>query len=78
MTNNNSKGFDIFFQTNLKFLIQKRKIKRALLSNEVNIPIKSIDAYENRSVNPKFDSLIKLADFFNVSIDDLIRKDLSV
>ena len=38
----------------------------------------SIGAYEEGRAEPKLEALIKFSDYFNLSIDDIVRKELTV
>ncbi len=60
---------------NLAALMEKRKITIAELSEETGISVptlKKLRTIENS--NPTLDSLTKLAEFFNVSLDSLTRQ----
>ena len=50
---------------------------RQALSKQFQVKEKTFSAYlEGRSI-PKIDTLILIADYFNISIDRLVREDLS-
>lgn len=67
----------MFFLKNLKFLQGKMKLTE--LSSKTNISYRTLqDIYKNNSNNPKADTLIKLKEAFNISIDDLLLKDLEL
>ena len=63
------------FTENLKFLT-KTKINQNQLSIKLGINRQTITKYLNGS-EPSFDKLIKISEIYNVTIDDLLKKDLS-
>lgn len=46
-------------------------------SNKTNISINTIKAILDKNARPSLDTLIKVSDAFNISLDDLVYKDLS-
>lgn len=65
----------MYFLKNLKYL--QKDMSLAELSRLSNIPYRTLqDIYSRNSNNPKADTLIKLKLAFNISIDDLLLKDL--
>ncbi len=66
----------MFFAKNLKFLRKHRKKSQMDLSSELDIPRTSLSGYE-KSVQPPFNILIRISEYFNVSLDALIKYDLS-
>lgn len=59
---------------NLNNLMQKHNITQINLSMEIGITQETISAYLNGKAKPSADVLIKLADFFNTSIDYLLER----
>lgn len=60
----------------LKGLREIRRLKRmsqVKLSMDLNISREAISNYENGRRSPDVDMLVKMSDYFNVSIDYLIR-----
>lgn len=57
---------------NLKNLRIQSKLTQKDLSKNLNISRVNLSRYENGEVEPNFETLIKLADYFNVSVDYLI------
>lgn len=45
------------------------------LSEKLNIPQTTLFSYETNACQPPIDTLIKLADFYNVSVDELIGRE---
>lgn len=67
----------MFLKNNILFLKSSKKSYRELseFTNITQTTLKDIASGINQ--NPKLDVLIKLSKAFNISIDDLIFKDLS-
>lgn len=62
---------------NLKFLRNKRNLTQQELAEKLGIKRSSIGAYEESRAQPKYDTLTNIADFFHVSIDQLVTLDLA-
>ena len=60
--------------TRLRELLRDRKITQSKLSSDVGILNQSISQYLDGSVTPPLEKLIRLADYFNVSIDYLLGR----
>ena len=58
----------------LKELREQKKITQTELSNQVNMPLISYTRYENGITEPTIKNLIKLADYYNVSLDYLVDR----
>ncbi len=57
---------------NLKKLRNKKKISQQQLADIIGVSQQSINKYENHSVEPDIETLIKLSEFFQTSVDYLI------
>ena len=66
----------MFFAENIKFLRKRKKKSQADLSEQLGITRTTLAGYE-KNVQPPFKTLIKFAEYFNVSIDALVRYNLS-
>ena len=64
------------FPENLKFMRIRRNMSQQELANNLDLSRSKLNSYE-RGVQPPFQTLIFIADYFNLSIDALIRYDLS-
>ena len=64
------------FSQNLKFLREKLNLKQDVLAQKLDISRSVLSYYENDKSEPTLSVLMKLSIFFNISIDDLISKDL--
>ncbi|RKD98615.1 XRE family transcriptional regulator [Marinifilum flexuosum] len=62
----------MFFAENIKFLRKRRRKSQADLAEQLEITRTTLAGYE-KSVQPPFKVLVKFAEYFNVSIDALIR-----
>lgn len=60
----------------LKELRKKRKISQLKLALDLNMNQNTISRYENMERQADYVTLIKFADYFNVSIDYLLGRDL--
>ncbi len=67
----------MFFGQNIKLLRKRRKLSQADVASSIDIPRSSYSGYENQVVQPPFVTLVKISEFFNLSIDKLIKYDLS-
>lgn len=63
--------------SNLKILRKRKKFTQQTVSDALNIKRSTYNGYENNISLPSFQALIGLSDFFNVSIDVLLKTDLS-
>lgn len=66
----------MFLADNLKFLRKQRKKTQDDVAFTLEIKRSTLNGYENGISEPKAERLIILADYYRISIDDLLRKDL--
>ncbi len=59
---------------NLKKLRTEFKISQQQLANAIGVSQQSVNKYENQDVEPDIAVLIKIADYFSVSVDYLIGR----
>ena len=57
---------------NLKFLRQQKKLSQQKLADYLQLSQQSVYKYENGLAEPDLDTLIRMADFFDTSVDYLI------
>ena len=62
---------------NLKYLRKTKGLTQQELANHLGIRRSSIGAYEECRATPKYDTLEKVSDFFEVTIDLLVKEDIS-
>ena len=67
-----SRGGGVFVR--LKELRKNKGISQLRLATELNTTQNTISRYETGEREPGIDELIKIADFFNVSVDYLIGR----
>ena len=59
--------------TMLKFLRKKNRLTQHDVANALHISQTSVSKYERGESEPDLEMVIKMADFFKVSIDEFIR-----
>jgi transcriptional regulator, cro/CI family len=59
----------------LKFLRKEKNLTQTELGEKVGIKRNTYSDWENGKTEPSFDNLVKLADFFNVSLDWLFGRE---
>lgn len=57
---------------NLRLLRTKNNISQQQLAEIIGVTQQSINKYENHKIEPDIQTLIKLAEYFNTSVDYLI------
>lgn len=62
------------FGENLKILRQNKKITQKQLSEIINITIKTISHWETGYSEPSIEQMVFLADFFEISLDELVDR----
>jgi len=62
---------------NLRGLRIKKGVSQQSLADAIGVSQQSINKYENHNVEPDIATLIRLADFFGVTVDALIGHDAS-
>ena len=61
------------FGENLKMLRQEQNISQPVIAKLCNTTVATVSRWENGVNEPDIATLIELADFFKVSLDDLLR-----
>ena len=68
----------MFFYKNLKYLRNKNNLSQTELAKILNYSSRdAIKALESGIQKPSFEKLIEIRNFFKISLDDLVFKDLS-
>lgn len=62
---------------NLKLLRKRLGKSQEEVANDLNLTRSSYSGYENNVAQPSLEGLILISDYFKISIDELVRKDLS-
>ena len=66
-----------FLNQNVKFLRKSKNMTQAELAEELKISKNALANFEGGQYNTSIEVLDKLHDIFNISLDDLVYKDLS-
>ncbi|HIU06187.1 MAG TPA: helix-turn-helix transcriptional regulator [Candidatus Onthoplasma faecigallinarum] len=66
---------NIFYLKKLRELRQKRKLTQEDMSKILNLGSTTYKNYENNITEPNIETLIKLANFYNVSLDELVGRE---
>jgi transcriptional regulator with XRE-family HTH domain len=66
-----------YFNLNLRYLRNKKNISQAKLAEYLSLKPHNIGAYEENRSRPSYETLIAIAKYFRVSIDDLLTKNIS-
>lgn len=67
----------MFFQSNIKFLRERKKISQESLSEKLGIKRTTLNNYENGYAQPKLDMLPFFSKYYKISIDTLLNIDLT-
>jgi len=65
-----------FFATNLRFLRKRKGLSQAEMQDSLGFPRTTWASYESEKSEPAIDEILRIADFFEVSVADLLRRDL--
>jgi len=63
---------------NIKKLRAFKNLNQTEFADLFNIKRSSIGAYEEGRAEPKLETIIKIADYFKLSLDDVITKELTI
>ena len=61
---------------NLKHLRQSKKLSQEMLAEDLGVTRSRISSYEEGRAAPSIGFLIIVSDYFNISIDILLRKNI--
>lgn len=67
----------MFFSSNLKLLRTRKGISQEEMSGNLEITRSSLSGYENGSAEPNYSTLIRMSNFLGVTIDKMLKMDLS-
>lgn len=65
------------FTENLKYLRTLKKVSQQDLADYLNITRQAYNYYENGKRQPDYETLLKIGEYFNVTIDDLLNADIT-
>ena len=63
---------------NIRFLRKKRGWTQEMFSKKIGIKRSLVGAYEEGRSDPRLNNLLKICDTFNISLDNILKKDVSV
>ena len=66
----------LYFNSNLLFLMNKNNMNKNQLALKLNVSRQNVQQIVN-TLNPRATTIIEISKIFNISIDDLLLKDLS-
>jgi transcriptional regulator with XRE-family HTH domain len=66
-----------YFSENLKYLRGVKKVSQYALADALNIKRSSISSWEEGRAYPNYDTIIIIAKYFSISLDDLISAKMS-
>ena len=64
------------FSTRIKNLRKSRELNQVQLAEKLGVKKQSISNWENDNIMPSVDMLVKIADFFHVSTDYLLGREV--
>ena len=67
-----------YFNKNLKFIRQQNSISQQELADKLNLDRSTISRWENNEMDATVENAIQVANVLNVSIADLLGKDLTI
>jgi transcriptional regulator with XRE-family HTH domain len=70
-------NFMSIISQNIKFLRKKKALTQQQFADQVGIKRSLVGAYEEERAEPKYDLLKIIADFFEVSMDDIINETIN-
>lgn len=65
-----------YFKSNLLYLLDKNDLSKSELARKMNVTKQAMTTLF-KTENPQANTLIVLSEIFKISIDDLLKKDLS-
>ena len=63
--------------SNLKFLRKRKKVSQEEIATKLGLTRSTYSGYENGVAEPNLENLVKFAEFFSISLDKLVKQDLS-
>ena len=65
------------FAKRIKFLRQSKELNQVQLAERLGVKKQSISNWENDNIMPSIDMLVRIADFFHVSTDYLLGREIA-
>ena len=70
-----SMGSKMKFSENLRQLREKQGLKQKELAEKLEISLRAYQYYERNEREPQLSTLIRIADYFDVSLDELVGRE---
>ncbi len=68
----------LFFHSNIRFLRERKKMSQEEVSQQLDLSRNKLQALESgKTINPTAADLVKFSDYFKISIDTLMKIDIS-
>tara|TARA_B110000090_G_C13345116_1_gene432687 strand:+ start:301 stop:741 length:441 start_codon:yes stop_codon:yes gene_type:complete len=67
----------MLIRENIEYLIKKNRLKLLEFGKILGVSMAVAGTYKNGRAKPSYETLLVLSDKFNISCDDLLKKDLS-
>jgi transcriptional regulator with XRE-family HTH domain len=67
----------VYLDSNIKLLRKRRKKSQGDLAEQLGISRAVLNSYENKIANPPLELLIKISRHFGLSVDTLLKTDLT-
>ncbi len=68
----------MIFNNNIKILRQRKNRTQDIVAGELNVSRSTVNSYENGSIkNPTLDALMMFSKYYKVSIDTMVKVDLT-
>ena len=67
----------MYFDSNIKLLRKRKNLTQDEVAEKLKMKRPTVSGYENRVAQPGLDILLVFSDFYNISIDTLLKVDLS-
>ena len=68
-------GSKMRFSENLRQLREKQGLKQKELAEKLEISLRAYQYYERNEREPQLSTLIRIADYFDVSLDELVGRE---
>lgn len=66
----------MYLSSNLSYLRKRERLSQAEIAERFNLGSNTIGSYERGDREPTLDCVLKLSQFFDVTVDDLLTRDL--
>lgn len=67
-----------FFGINIKKIRKLKSLSQKELADVIDLKRATLGAYEEGRSEPKIDTIIRVANYFSISIDDLLKRELTI